>query len=134
MRVNNSTGPSVAALAIALCLTLGAGQEAAALNTPEPPYQQIVPLGVVPFGDVDCDAEVDPVDALRVLRHSAELSVIQTEPCEDIGIDTLPNGEIQGDVDCSNSVNSVDALNILRYTIALSVSQFEPPACPDIGT
>jgi len=37
------------------------------------------------MGDVDCDADVDSVDALKILRHVAALSVQQTEPCRDIG-------------------------------------------------
>jgi hypothetical protein len=35
-------------------------------------------------GDVDCSGLVDPVDALKELRHDAGLSVDQTEPCADI--------------------------------------------------
>ena len=85
------------------------------------------------FGDVDCDTAVNSVDALKVLRHGAGLSVSQTEPCVNLG-DPLPNTELQGDVDCSNSVNSVDALKLLRHAAGLSVSQNEPPPCPDIGS
>ena len=36
-------------------------------------------------GDVDCDRDIDSVDALKVLRHVASLPVAQTEPCQDIG-------------------------------------------------
>lgn len=36
-------------------------------------------------GDVDCDREVDPIDALMGLRHVAALAVAQNEPCPDIG-------------------------------------------------
>jgi hypothetical protein len=84
-----------------------------------------------PFGDVDCSAAVNSVDALKVLRFGAALSVTQNDPCVDMG-QVLPNTELQGDVDCSNAVNSVDALKLLRFGAALSVSQNEP--CPDIGT
>jgi hypothetical protein len=83
------------------------------------------------FGDVDCSTSIGSVDALKVLRFGAALSVSQTEPCVDLGV-ALPNGELQGDVDCSNAVNSVDALKLLRHSAALSVTQTEP--CPDIGT
>jgi hypothetical protein len=38
-----------------------------------------------PFGDVDCSNGVNLVDALKVLRHVAQLTVSQTEPCPDIG-------------------------------------------------
>ena len=40
------------------------------------------------FGDVDCDSDVDAVDALKVLRHVAGLAITQTEPCPDIGAPT----------------------------------------------
>jgi hypothetical protein len=78
---------------------------------------------------------IDSVDALKVLRHSAQLPVSQNEPppCTDIG-QSLPIDELQGDVDCSQTVNAVDALKLLRHLAQLSVSQNEPPPCPDIGT
>lgn len=37
------------------------------------------------FGDVDCDNDVDSVDALKVLRFVAQLAVIQNDPRPDIG-------------------------------------------------
>jgi hypothetical protein len=37
------------------------------------------------MGDVDCDEDVDSVDALKILRSVASLPVAQTEPCRDIG-------------------------------------------------
>jgi hypothetical protein len=82
------------------------------------------------FGDVDCGGGVSSVDALKVLRFNAALSVSQTEPCADIG-GVLPNTELQGDVDCSDDVNSVDALKVLRHSSALSVTQ--NGVCPEIG-
>ncbi len=36
-------------------------------------------------GDIDCDGDVDSVDALKVLRHVAGMSVSQIDPCPDIG-------------------------------------------------
>ena len=46
-----------------------------------------VPAGDPPviFGDVDCDADVDAVDQLKILRFLVGFSVSQTEPCPDIG-------------------------------------------------
>ena len=36
-------------------------------------------------GDVDCDGDVDAVDALKGLRHVASLPVTQNDPCPDVG-------------------------------------------------
>jgi hypothetical protein len=70
----------------------------------------------VPFvkGDVDCsdgDTPVSSVDALKLLRHVAGLSVNQTEPCDDVGT----GSPMQGDINCSDDISSVDALFILRW-------------------
>jgi hypothetical protein len=75
---------------------------------------------------------VNSVDSLKVLRYGSDLAYGQTEPCEDIGTETLPNGWLQGDVDCSTSVNSVDSLKLLRFGSGLAYTQSEP--CPDIGS
>jgi hypothetical protein len=71
------------------------------------------------------------LDALKVLRFSAGLSVAQNEPCADIGM-AIGGGQVQGDVDCSNphSVNAVDALKILRAVAGLSVAK--PAECPEV--
>jgi hypothetical protein len=38
------------------------------------------------FGDVDCDGDIDSVDALAILRFVAGLDPLaQTEPCTDVG-------------------------------------------------
>ncbi len=79
-------------------------------------------------GDVDCNGDVSSVDALKELRHVAELSVSQNEPCPDIGAEVAA---VWGDVDCNGQVTSVDALKILRHVALLSVTQNDP--CPDIG-
>jgi hypothetical protein len=84
------------------------------------------------FGNVDCQGGINSIDALKLLRYGVSLTYTQAEPCEDIGLDLLPNGELQGDVDCTATVNSIDALKLLRYTAGLTYTQTEP--CPDIGT
>jgi len=43
-------------------------------------------------GDVDCDGDVDAVDALKDLQHVAALGFAQTEPCPDVGT-VIPAGE-----------------------------------------
>ena len=78
-------------------------------------------------GDVDCSGSVNSVDALKVLRNNAMLTVTQTEPCPDVG---SPLVHPFGDVDCSDAVNAVDALKILRDSAGLVVAQTEP--CVDI--
>jgi hypothetical protein len=82
-------------------------------------------------GNVDCNQAINSIDALKVLRFSASLSVAQSEPCKDIG-DAIGSGFDQGDVDCSGTVNSIDALKILRAVAQLTVNQ--PSGCgPVIG-
>jgi hypothetical protein len=79
-------------------------------------------------GNVDCDSDTDSVDALKVLRFVALLTVSQGPDCPQIGTEVA---SLFGDVDCNGGVTSVDALKILRFVAALSVAQTEP--CPDIG-
>jgi hypothetical protein len=79
-------------------------------------------------GDVDCSNTVNAIDALKVLRFTASLSVIQTEPCNDLGVLT-PH---VGDVDCNGAVNAIDALKILRFTASLPVQQ--EVGCPLLNT
>ena len=84
-------------------------------------------------GNVDCNAAVNSVDALKVLRHSAGLPVAHSEPCLDIGLPRVlppPDNWLMGDVDCSGMVNSVDALKVLRAVAALNVAL--PIGCPQV--
>jgi CSLREA domain-containing protein len=87
-------------------------------------------------GNVDCSGPVsgvNSIDALKVLRQSAGLSVNQSEPCLDIGQPRLlppPDNWKVGDVDCSGTVNSIDALKILRANAGLSVAK--PAGCPEV--
>jgi ubiquinone biosynthesis protein UbiJ len=76
------------------------------------------PAAAAVAGDVDCDGDVDSVDALKELRHVAVLPVSQSEPCPDIGSEVA---SIFGDVDCDDDVDAVDALKILRYVAALPI-------------
>ena len=83
------------------------------------------------MGDLDCDAAVGAVDALKSLRFDADLPVTQTEPCPDPGADVIIDGSPQrwGDIDCDANYGAVDALKTLRHDADLPVSQTEP--CPD---
>ena len=78
---------------------------------------------------MDCDDDVDAVDALKELRYVANLPVNQEQGCPAIGSEVA---SLFGDVDCDRDVDAVDALKTLRYVAALSVGQNDP--CPDIGT
>ena len=89
---------------------------------------KIVGPAALTQGDVDCSGGVNAIDAMKVLRNTAALSVTQTEPCPEIGT-LIP---LFADVDCSGAVNAVDSLKVLRHNAALSVSQTEP--CPNIDT
>jgi hypothetical protein len=82
------------------------------------------------FGDLDCDGDVDAVDALAILRFVAGLPpLVQQEPCDDVGA----SGAAFGDLDCDGDVDAVDALAVLRFVADLSpLIQQEP--CPDVGT
>jgi len=87
-------------------------------------------------GNVDCSGPlngVNSIDALKVLRFSAGLSVSQSEPCLDVGLARLlapPNDWKMGDVDCSGTLNAIDALKILRAVAGLSVAK--PALCPEV--
>jgi hypothetical protein len=97
--------------------------------TPTPPPPTPTPAGPELIqGDVDCNGTVNSVDALKVLRFVAGLSVAQEPDCPDINTEVA---SLFGDVDCSTAVNSVDSLKILRFVAGMSVTQTEP--CADIG-
>ena len=44
------------------------------------------------FGDVDCDGDVDSVDALAILRKIVEFPVNQEAGCPEIGSEVLVSG------------------------------------------
>ena len=97
-------------------------------DIPVTPIGGTIGIVTAPFGDVDCDLDVDSVDSLKELQHVAGLAVSQTEPCPDIGSEVA---SLFGDVDCDNDIDAIDSLTILRFLAGLPVSQREP--CPDIG-
>lgn len=63
-------------------------------------------IKVIPLGDVDCNARVDPVDALRILQFDAGLS--GASQCM-----------MRGDIDGDGRVNSGDAVRVLFYAAGL---------------
>jgi len=72
-------------------------------------------------GNADCNQAVNAVDALKILRYVAGLSVAQSEPCKDVG-QVIGSGFMLGDVDCNGTITAVDALKILRAVASLSVN------------
>ena len=85
--------------------------------TPSPSPLPSPTPGPVACGDVDCDYDVDSVDALRVLRYVAQLS---DPECID-----------KGYTNCDGFINSVDALFILRYVAHFPAGGGD--GCPVIG-
>lgn len=90
------------------------------------------------WADIDCSDNVDPVDALKILRHDAGLSISQGSSCPDAGeaVDVLWNAgdnsnELWGDADCNNTIDPVDTLKVLRYDAGLFYLNQQP--CPDIS-
>jgi hypothetical protein len=88
-----------------------------------PPPGGGCPFGADPCqsvsGDVDCDTNVNGLDALMVLRGASGLS--SAGACY----------ALSGDVNCSARVTAIDALMILRHTAQLPVNL--PQDCPPIG-
>jgi hypothetical protein len=66
-------------------------------------------------GDVDCNGQVETLDALHVVRQSAGIAGAPTSaPCPALGVTQI--GDFAwGDTDCSNSIGVGDALAILRH-------------------
>lgn len=98
------------------------------VGSPTPsPTPATLPPGVA-RGDVDCNGGVNVIDAMKLLRYVAALSVSQTEPCPDIG---SPVASVFGDIDCDDDIDTVDALAILRFLAGLPLNL--PLRCPPIG-
>lgn len=71
-------------------------------------------------GDVDCDMDVDVVDALFDLRFVAKIG-------------SPPDCIEDGDTNCNGEHEALDALGILRFIAALPPLAVEP-GCPPIGS
>jgi len=68
------------------------------------------------WGDVDCDGEVDAVDAVAILMAVVGLAPEAQGHCPGVGaqveVDGMPR--LWGDVDGDGEVDAVDALHVLR--------------------
>src|SRR3989337_1324177 len=101
---------SALAAALAVLIVLGAGPTATGPHAFAQGETQ---------GDVNCDAAVNSIDSLQILRTVAGLST--SAAC-------LADA---GDVNCDGDVNSVDSLRILRHVAGLSNTT--PDGCVPIG-
>lgn len=74
----------------------------------------------VVHGDVDCDGDVDAVDALQLLKFVAAIT-------------PFASGIPGADIDCDGDRDAIDGLGVLRDVAGLPPLPKEP-GCPDIGT
>lgn len=85
------------------------------------------------WGDFDCSGALDPIDALKLLRSDAALSVSQAQDCPApsamVTVDGTPR--VWGDLDCSGTADPIDALKTLRKDAGLTVNQ--SAGCPEPG-
>ncbi len=98
------------------------------------------------WGDVDCDANLSAVDALKLLWLLVEFPIVYVDPCPKLRISVewrvLLGGAsseegptillVWGDLDCDGDVDAVDALQALRDVAGLTV--FQEDGCPEIGS
>jgi CSLREA domain-containing protein len=94
---------------------------ATATATPEP--------GEEAQGDLDCDGEITPLDALLILLFLEDLDFEQDEPCPDPDDD--PSEFAFGDVNCDGIIDELDAVAILAYFA--DVPQEPTSGCPPVG-
>jgi uncharacterized protein YkwD len=93
--------------------------------TPEPtPEPTAVPQPAK--GDVDCDADVDSSDTLKVIQYVGGMPVSQLAGCPQIGSDS--DGGTFGDTDCDGDVDGIDAVWVLG-TVAQTATTL-PQGCP----
>ena len=100
------------------------------------PAPTLGPGGPARWGDVDCDGGIQQLDVDAISRYVNGLSVLQREPCPDLGalvtIQGLPPGSlIWADVNCTGTIDLVDADQLASYVGGGPVQQNEP--CPDVG-
>jgi hypothetical protein len=108
----------------------GTGEGDACEVVPTPTPEPTLPPDL--WGDVDCDDDVDTVDALKVLRSVAGLFIDQTGACFGVGDNITVDGDAQlfGDWDCNGDVTPNDALAVLLFVVN---DPLEPAGCPVVG-
>jgi hypothetical protein len=132
----NPASPSPSSSATATPATATPTQSAGPTTPTVPPASTVeTPPGgfTATWGDNDCSGQVNPVDALFVLRGDAGLAA-NTGDCPDMGreIEVIAaSPHIWGDVDCGDELTPVDSLKLLRFDVGLGVAQ--AAGCPLIG-
>jgi len=84
-------------------------------STIAPTEQDGEVCALAPCGDVDCDDDVDAVDALFILQYVVGMR-LGSDQCPP------PEGHLYlpaGDVDCDGDVDAVDALFVLQHVVGL---------------
>lgn len=86
-------------------------------------------------GNVNCDAEIDGLDALHIAIFAAGLQATGNSAqtaggCPTIGISTI-GGDIWGDLNCSGAVDIEDVVPTLKKKAGLPVDHY--PECIDVG-
>lgn len=104
------------AVVLGLILSSGPFGSLASMPSPRTSAQEAPAASAVP-GDLDCDADIDVVDALLILRIVAALATVS-----DCGA---------SDVNCSGRTDAVDALALLREMARLSPMTV-PDGCPGL--
>ncbi|HUF53648.1 MAG TPA: hypothetical protein VMR52_07725 [Dehalococcoidia bacterium] len=86
------------------------------------------------WGDFDCNGDVDPIDALKLLRADSGLSVAQAPDCPAPGENVTVDGTNRewGDLDCTGGLDPIDALKTLRFDSGLAITQ--AAGCPEPDT
>jgi hypothetical protein len=84
--------------------------------------------------DLDCDNDIDSVDALRDLRFVAGLDPGIPGGCPPPGVFALQRSGFAGDIDCDNDADALDALRVLRFVAALPLGLETWCPAPDAST
>lgn len=102
--------------------------------TPTPtPSPSPTPAPNSKWGDINCDKNVDTIDALGGLRFVVGFDVQQTGPCHAIGGTVSVDGTSEkfGDWNCDGKVDALDALYVLRFVAGMPLAT--PSGCPAVG-
>jgi hypothetical protein len=109
-----------------LALTVQTFADAQGYAIPHGTEDGSIRVGLV--GNVDCDNDVDAVDALFILQHVVGLRA-GSDQCPlppPVPPGTLPHLYLPGaDADCDDDVDAVDALFVLQHVVGL-----RPELCP----